>query len=287
MSPLLGPIGAVAIVAGGGAVGGGDRAPVCDQGRSTFVEQAKAATERYRDRAAAIADGYRLVGEDFPGMGEHWVNPGLVFDGRYDVEHPEVLTYIDLDGAPRLLGVAYVLPLLEGEEPPEEPTGRAAWHAHSRDQAEETLLPRHHASDHGSLGPRLAMLHAWIWLDNPEGLFAADNWAIPFLRSGLAPPAAASADAGKALSLLWGADDYLARAVPRAVAPAAIDTQTLRSAIAGARRKADAVLQKCSGPLLSEGELKDLGAAWREMWRTIAEALPADANERLRSFALP
>jgi hypothetical protein len=285
MNPVLAPLGGLAIAACLGAPGGDADASARDQGIRAFVERARAATEKYRDRAVAIADGYRLIGEDFPAMGEHWIHVGLVFDGKYDVDHPEFLTYVDLGGAPRLLGVAYALPLLEGEEPPEGPAGREAWHAHSRGLDEETLLPRHHASDHGSAGPRLAMLHAWIWLHNPEGLFAADNWAIPFLRLGLNPPKRGGADAGKALSLLSGADAYLARAIPLAVAPTAIDAEALRTAIARARESAEAVVGTRSRPALSDAELAELGAAWQQIWRTIDATLPADAVARLRGLA--
>jgi hypothetical protein len=279
-------MGGLAIVACAGATVGDTDASAREQKIHAFVEQGRAATEKYLDRAAAIAEGYRLIGEDFPGMGEHWINIELVFDGKYDVAHPEFLTYVHLDGVPRLLGVAYALPLLEGEEPPDEPAGRGAWHAHTQGVDNETLVPHHHKADHGSGGPRLAMLHAWIWLDNPEGLFAADNWAIPFFRLGLAPPRAGGAQAGKALSLLSGGDGYLARAVPAAVGPAVIDMEMLRAAIAHARESAQAVVRARSGPALSDAELAALATAWREMWRTIDAKLSDEAGERLRSLAL-
>src|SRR5260370_33702977 len=113
------------------------------------------------------------------------------------------------------------------------------------------------------------MLRAWIWLDNPEGFFAADNWAIPFFRLGLAPPRAGGAQAGKALSLLSGGDGYLARAVPASVAPPAIDTETLRAATASAREGAQAGVRARSGPALSDADLTALAAAWQGMWCTI------------------
>jgi hypothetical protein len=285
LSLLLAPLGAFAIAASAAATVGDTDASAREQKIHAFVAQARAATEKYHDRTAAIADGYRLIGEDFPGMGEHWINIELVFDGRYDVTHPEFLTYIDLDGVPRLLGVAYALPLLEGEEPPDEPAGRGAWHAHTRGLDDETLVPRHHEADHGRGGPRLAMLHAWIWLDNPEGLFAADNWAIPFFRLGLTPPRAGGAQAGKALSLLSGADGYLARAVATAVAPAAIEPETLGAAIARARESTRAIVRARAGPSLSDTELAGLAAVWQEMWYTIDAKLSDDAGERLRPLA--
>jgi hypothetical protein len=253
---------------------------------SAFVERARAATARYQDRAAAIADGYRLIGDDFPGMGEHWIQIGLVFDGVYDPARPEVLTYVTLDGAPRLLGLAYALPLLDGEEPPEEPAGRMAWHAHRGTVDEETFVPHHDHSDHGNHGPRLAMVHAWVWLENPEGLFAADNWAIPFLRLGLEAPSQAAPAAGKALSLLTGGDDYVARVVRAAAAPARVDEAALRTVILRTSARVADVVERRHGARLSREAVEELAAAWREMWEAVEAAVPAGAVERLRSQAM-
>ena len=110
---------------------------------SSFVDCARAATERYHDQANAMLDGYRVIGGDFPAMGEHWINVSLLFDGRFDAAHPEVLTYTVVAGAPRLLGVAYALPLLAGEAAPDWPPGADAWHDHARTIEQETLLSQH------------------------------------------------------------------------------------------------------------------------------------------------
>ena len=49
-----------------------------------FVARARRATEKYQERAVAIREGYRRIGRDFPAMGEHWINIGLLFDGNYE-----------------------------------------------------------------------------------------------------------------------------------------------------------------------------------------------------------
>ena len=252
---------------------------------SAFAERAREATARYRDRAAAIADGYRLIGDDFPGMGEHWIHIGLVFDGAYDPARPEILTYVTLAGTPRLLGIASALPLLDGEVPPEEPAGRAAWHAHAGSVDDETLAPHHHHSGHADHGPRLAMVHAWVWLDNPDGLFAADNWAIPFLRLGLEAPRQAAPEAGKALSLLTGGDAYVARVVRAAAAPGTLDEAALRAAVGAASTSAAAVVGRRSSSRLGPEALTALTAAWQAMWKDIEAMLPAEAAARLASQA--
>jgi hypothetical protein len=255
-------------------------------GTGAFAERARDATARYQDRAAAIADGYRLIGEDFPGMGEHWIHIGRVFDGAYDATRPEILTYVTLAGTPRLLGIAYALPLLDGEVPPEEPAGRAAWHAHAGSIDDETLAPHHHHSGHADHGPRLAMVHAWVWFENPEGLFAADNWAIPFLRLGLEAPRQAAPEAGKALSLLTGGDAYVARVVRSAVEPGTLDEAALRAVIAGASGTVAAVVERRSGARLPPEALAALTAAWQALWSDIEAMLPAEAAARLAAQSM-
>ncbi len=253
---------------------------------AAFASRVREATERYRDREAAATDGYRLIGDDFPGMGEHWIQTDLVFDGVYEPTRPEMLSYVTIDGVPQLLGIAYALPLLADVLPPEAPAGRAAWHAHTGSLDDETLAPHHHQSGHADHGPRLAMVHAWVWLENPEGMFAADNWAIPFLRLGLAPPPRLAPAAGKALSLLSGSGAYGARVVRAAVSPAAPDEAALQAAIARGSTRARSVLERRSGPQLPPGSLEELAAAWGGMWDELESMLPADAVLRLASQSL-
>ena len=103
----------------------GSTTSAAEQSVPRFVECARAATGKYRDESAAILDGYRRIGRDFPAMGEHWIRIGLVFDGKFDPARPEVLNYVTVAGKPRLIGVAYAVPLLPGREPP-SPNASAA-----------------------------------------------------------------------------------------------------------------------------------------------------------------
>jgi hypothetical protein len=251
-----------------------------------FVELVRESTERYRDRDRAVADGYRLIGRDFPGMGEHWVNVGLLFDGVYDPTRPEFLAYLTIHGVPKLLGVAYGLPLLAGEEPPEEPAGRAAWHAHTGTIDEETLLPHHHHSGQREDGPRLAMVHAWVFLPNPEGVFAADNWSIPFVRLGLEPPAAPAPAAGRALSLLTGGDAYVSEVVANALARRDA-SRSVRAAVSRARERLEGWRRRSmtSGPL-EPGDLRALAALWDGLWSEVDAALPPAVRSRLQGSSV-
>jgi len=249
-----------------------------------FTERIRAATQRYHERSEAITDGYRLIGRDFPAMGEHWVNIGLLFDGEYDPDHPEFLSYVVVDGAPRLLGVAYGLPLLHGEVPPALPGAGAIWHDHAGSLEEETLLPHHHGAGN-TPGPRLAMVHAWVWLANPEGLYAADNWAIPFLRLGLTPSPQAPVAAGKTLSLLMGGDAYLIDAVVAAAAPSAAARLQLEAAVARVKRAAADLAAEDRGRLTPAQEVQ-LAESWLGMWREFDAALSPTGRERVAHLAI-
>jgi hypothetical protein len=156
-----------------------------------FVRETREATARYRDQAAALAAGYRPIGPDFPSMGEHWLNRAIIMEGRVDPARPPILEYITIQGQPVLAGVAYAR-LAYGVAPATAiPAGTTAWHYHAGSVDEESFIASHASGGHGSAetGPRIAVLHAWVWFENPAGLFATDNWALPWGRVGMSPPA--------------------------------------------------------------------------------------------------
>ncbi len=256
-----------------------------DSSAEAFVACAQAGTERYRDRAIAVLDGYRRVGSDFPGMGEHWIRMALVFDGTIDARQPEVLIYVFVGGVPRLLGVAFVVPLLAGEQPPAHPIGREAWHDHSRTLEDETVLPMHHAPDSGE-GARLAMLHAWIWSPNPAGMFAADNWAIPYIRLGLTPDRSQAGAVAKALSLAAGGRGYVERAIHAAARPSDNERQRVAVALDRAEALVTAIARDLQGPDVDEPAAGKLASAWAGLWLAIDAALGTEARGRLSALVL-
>lgn len=251
----------------------------------TFVECARAGTERYRDRAVAIRDGYRRIGRDFPAMGEHWIRISLVFDGKFDASRPEVLNYVDIGGKPQLLGVGYAVPLLSGEAAPDGPAGPHVWHDHFRTVDDETLLPRHHTHGSAKDGPRLAMMHAWIWSPNPEGLFAADNWAIPLLRLNLTPPAEFSIPAAKALSLLTGGREYVHASI-LAVTDVGEHRVSVRAALDEAVQQVTVLVRAHRDTELEPSAAARLTRIWAELWRTIDATVPAEIAQKLAALAI-
>ncbi len=174
----------------------GAQEPVADT--AALVSAIREATVRYQDRDAAVAAGYRLIGPDFPGMGEHWVNVGVLMGNVLDARHPAVLSYATIDGRPVLTGVAFAKVVGPEDSLPTFPAGKAAWHFHMGSIEDESFGPHGHMM--GAAGTRLAVVHTWVWLPNPAGLFARDNWALPYVRAGLEPPAVPEPDAARALA---------------------------------------------------------------------------------------
>lgn len=181
------------------------------------LDEVRRATERFRDHAIAVAEGYVHVGGDGPLMGEHWVRPDLT-DRPFDITEPSTLQYFDVNGTRVLTGVAYTVYRSPDQPLPEGFVGEAdEWHVHnllttSMAVTEERPLVRWITNRRIEKGrtqwsrdrPELTMVHAWVWLENPDGVFAQDHRAIPYLRAGLPLTLAedASAEAAYGVALL-------------------------------------------------------------------------------------
>lgn len=125
------------------------------------LAQARAATAMYHNVDHAIADGYVPVGGYEPGEGFHYANRSLI-DGVFEIDRPEALLYtVGPNGQLRLAGVEYLVPLTLSIGAPEGFTGSEdVWRENSE-------------------GGGLWEMNAWLWLNNPDGMFAAHNPRIP------------------------------------------------------------------------------------------------------------
>ncbi len=122
------------------------------------LAKARRATDKYHDIAQAEADGYVNINVYESGEGLHYVNFSLV-DDKFDPERPEVLLYAPVAHANcmELVAVEYVIPLnLSANAPAGFAGGADVWRRNSE-------------------GLGLWELNAWIWLRNPDGIFAFKN----------------------------------------------------------------------------------------------------------------
>jgi hypothetical protein len=140
-----------------------------DKGRAgELVRTVREATARFRDAAAAEAEGYHLLfgcvtGPDFGAMGLHYVNMSLVGDGALDPARPEIVIYEPQpNGRLRLIGADFLVLA-------------ADWHANNAAAPELEGQLMHLFESPNRFGlPAFYTLHVWAWKDNPTGMFV--NW---------------------------------------------------------------------------------------------------------------
>jgi hypothetical protein len=136
------------------------------------LSRARGATARFHDIATAQGAGYGGPLEDLAGiscianpgvgvMGIHYVNGALVGDASLDAATPEVLVYQQLpNGKLRLVAAEYIV-------------FQGAWLIAGNTAAPTlfgqtlTLVP---AGNRYGLPP-FYEIHAWIWMNNPSGMF--------------------------------------------------------------------------------------------------------------------
>lgn len=246
--------------------------------QAAFLDATRAAIARFARQENAIAAGFRPLGPDMPHMGQHWVHPGRAVSRRLDPSAPAMLTYLDIGGTPVLTGAAFTLPVAAGEEPPDFPFP-GAWHAHAGRLMDEAFgLVPHGTRDDDR--PRLAMLHAWTEAANPDGVWAADHWGLPFLRRGLPVPPHVPPDAGRAVALVAGYGPFYREAVRRASRASEAETAVVDAALARHAGQIEGVISA-----LAPGRVPDVDAlagTWQTLWGEIERSVSAPVATALR-----
>lgn len=222
-------------------------------------------TARFADRRLAIAEGYRRVGTDFPGMGEHWLNPGMLVSGRLDASRPTLPTYATIGDTARLLGVGFVLTTQGTDSPGQTPGWPDAWHEHSGLLEDESGVDPSRAAARADR-THVWVMHAWTALPNPNGTFVADNWAIPFARLGISSPTTVDANSGRALSLAVGGDAFLKQTLSDALVRRQENVNTVDSLVALERARAVRVAARLyAAQAVTADDLRELGAIWTSL----------------------
>jgi hypothetical protein len=122
------------------------------------------ATARYHNVQAALDDGYVPASPCVPNMGFHYMKESLL-DGVVDPSQPELLVYVpQKNGRLKLVAAEFMVPA-------------AAWDPFN---AGPPMLGNRAFDDHrpaGSGGPPFPhyQLHAWVWMNNPDGIYSPFN----------------------------------------------------------------------------------------------------------------
>ena len=163
------------------AVGAEDPPAVQDHGSHAVgqaeLAQVRAATARFHRVEEAVASGYELGWVNGAGnrivagcissptagaMGYHYFHPGLMADNAVNALEPEVLVYAPAaDGGLKLGAVEWVVRSAQSNPPGvSQPPSVLGMPMH-------ILVP--------PPGPAFYITHAWVWTNNPAGMFADFN----------------------------------------------------------------------------------------------------------------
>jgi hypothetical protein len=136
-----------------------------------------------------------------PFQGQHWLSIERVLQmamskDTVDYDHPQFLMYLPLNGKLTPVGVAYTKRISGTASAPTTFAGAPAmWHTHMfcRNVPGEGQVLSDGLGDCQDRGGQptrnqIAMIHTWT-IPNPDGPYAHDNPALPFVAVGLKPPA--------------------------------------------------------------------------------------------------
>lgn len=137
------------------------------------VERMQAATEAYQDVQAAMNAGFVPLSECVAGpdggMGVHYGLPSRLEDAVVDPSAPEVLLYApDGSGGLRLVGVEFMV---------HQDAWAGAGNSAPPTLADQTFDPPNPNHPDEMVRP-FHTLHAWIWEENPAGMFTPFNPSI-------------------------------------------------------------------------------------------------------------
>ncbi len=152
------------------------------------LDAVRDSTARYQDIQVALEEGFLQTTEDVPNMGAHFIHPVRALDGLFNPSEPEILMYTsDEEMGWRLVGTSFVLPREQvGDQHPDAFSGPLDnWHVHyslctGPGSVSRSTTPEQCADENGVWLPSYGwMIHAWVWDENPMGVFSMWNPAVP------------------------------------------------------------------------------------------------------------
>jgi hypothetical protein len=139
--------------------------------RSALIKAVRESTERFKDVAQAVREGYALgfgcvSGPDQGAMGLHFINMELVGKGVIDPAKPQIILYEPTeDGQLRLTGADF---LVDAQQWDGDKT-----HKPGPPELMGQLFQYFESPNRFGL-KAFYTLHVWAWKDNPNGAFV--NW---------------------------------------------------------------------------------------------------------------
>jgi hypothetical protein len=192
-----------------------------------------------------------------------------------------------------LTGVAYVVRLAPGEPLPEGFAGASdRWHVHDAEAAIEAAteerpilrwlargwLDRHWRAE-GDGRTRLAMVHVWTGVENPDGVFADHNRRLPFLKLGLPVEWAEGVSLGAARGVNLATRDGCEDALGGRLWVAGTGWRDRRRLMAACEHEAAGVRAALDGG--RKALIERAGVAWSEIERLLDETLTPEEKRRI------
>ena len=158
---------------------------------SALVDQldaVRAGTEKYQDIQVALDAGFVRATDEVPNMGAHFVSAWRSANAEFDPAKPEILMYVTNEsGKLQLVGTSFILPTqFAGLDHPQAFAGPLDnWHVHydvcmGPDTISRSATAEECRANDGVWSRSLGwMIHAWVWVDNPLGVFNMWNPNLP------------------------------------------------------------------------------------------------------------
>ncbi|HEY2825389.1 MAG TPA: hypothetical protein VGI83_07590 [Gemmatimonadales bacterium] len=176
-------------------------AAASSKGPDSLLAVVRQTASAFQDTAQARAAGYiplsiGRVGDRTPFQGEHWLMMPRILRGDSTLTEPPFIMYAQVNGKLSLVGVAYSERIGHEEPTPHGLAGQEAeWHLHQSclNVPGEGFVLADGVEDCRERGgqptpKQIAMIHVWSGISSPDGIFAHDNPALPFVAVGLKPP---------------------------------------------------------------------------------------------------